>query len=183
MSKKGDYTVSDYIDFDYAVKTFRNLNNTGDVFGLYGLVSIYFGMRVGDVRKLTFEDLRETHITVKEEKTDKVRKIETARIQDALTYHKGKTGLAFKSQKGKVFTNQRLNVKLKELFKNEIDKGCNISTHSLRKTFGRQVWKKNNESEASLILLSDIFNHSSIGLTRRYLGITKDEITNIYLNL
>ncbi len=58
--------------------------------------------------------------------------------------------------------------------------GKRISTHSFRKTFGREVWKKNGNSELSLIKLSLLFNHSSTSITRIYLDITRDEIKNLY---
>jgi hypothetical protein len=34
-----------------------------------------------------------------------------------------------------------------------------------------------------LILLMDMFNHSSSGITRRYLGIRSDEMEKIYLKM
>lgn len=43
-------------------------------------------------------------------------------------------------------------------------RGKRISTHTWRKTFGREVWKRNKYSEASLIKLSLLFNHSSTAL-------------------
>tara|TARA_R110002051_G_scaffold95783_2_gene165805 strand:- start:1493 stop:1696 length:204 start_codon:yes stop_codon:yes gene_type:complete len=58
-----------------------------------------------------------------------------------------------------------------------------ISSHSLRKSFGRRVWENNGKSDEALTYLSEIFNHQSIAMTRKYLGIRADEIKDIYLNL
>ena len=62
-------------------------------------------------------------------------------------------------------------------------KGDDISTHSLQKAFGRRVWENNNESEKALLYLSDSFNHTSIAITRNYLGLRKEELNDIYMNL
>jgi len=59
-------------------------------------------------------------------------------------------------------------------------RGKRISTHSWRKTFGREVWKRNNYSERVLIALSLLFNHSSVGITRIYLDITREEVNDLY---
>jgi site-specific recombinase XerD len=59
-------------------------------------------------------------------------------------------------------------------------RGKRISTHSFRKTFGREVWKRNNYSEASIVKLSELFKHSSTSVTRIYLSITKEEINDLY---
>jgi site-specific recombinase XerD len=54
------------------------------------------------------------------------------------------------------------------------------STHNWRKTFVRKVWKSDGQSEASLLRLSSLFNHSSIAITRIYLSIIKEEVDNLY---
>ena len=59
-------------------------------------------------------------------------------------------------------------------------RGKRISTHTFRKTFGREVWKRNNYSEASLVKLSELFKHSSTSITRIYLSITKEEVNDLY---
>jgi integrase len=59
-------------------------------------------------------------------------------------------------------------------------RGKRISTHTWRKTFGREVWRRNNYSEASLIKLSLLFNHSSTAITRIYLDITREEVGDLY---
>jgi len=59
-------------------------------------------------------------------------------------------------------------------------RGKRISSHTFRKTFGREVWRRNNYSEGSLVKLSQLFNHSSVGITRIYLSITKEEVDDLY---
>ena len=57
----------------------------------------------------------------------------------------------------------------------------NFSCHSLRKTFGRQVYNMNNEnSELALVKLMELFNHSSVSITKRYLGLRQEEILETY---
>ena len=53
--------------------------------------------------------------------------------------------------------------------------------HSLRKTFGRQVYNMNSEnSELALVKLMELFNHSSVAITKRYLGLRQEEILQTY---
>lgn len=57
----------------------------------------------------------------------------------------------------------------------------NFSCHSLRKTFGRQVYNMNSEnSELALVKLMELFNHSSLAITKRYLGLRQEEILETY---
>ena len=85
------------------------------------------------------------------------------------------------SQKGTVFTIQRINVILKEIKKKYRLKVKNFSCHSLRKTFGRQVYNMNSEnSELALVKLMELFNHSSVSITKRYLGLRQEEILQTY---
>ena len=58
-----------------------------------------------------------------------------------------------------------------------------FATHSLRKTFGYNVIKMNQDNPRSLQLLQKIFNHSSPSITLRYVGITSDEINKTYNDL
>jgi site-specific recombinase XerD len=54
-----------------------------------------------------------------------------------------------------------------------------IGSHSLRKTFGYFAFKQG----ASLTLLMKVFGHSSEAITARYIGITQDDINQVYVNL
>jgi integrase len=76
---------------------------------------------------------------------------------------------------------QRINVILKEIkatYKLNIK---NFSNHRLRKTFGRQVFSMSGEnSEMALIKLMQIFMHSNMNITKRYLGLKDEEIKEAY---
>ena len=57
----------------------------------------------------------------------------------------------------------------------------NFSCHSLRKTFGRQVYNMNSDNaELALVKLMELFNHSSVAITKRYLGLRQEEILQTY---
>ena len=58
--------------------------------------------------------------------------------------------------------------------KNHID--GNISCHSLRKTFGYHAWKQGTPSA----LIMNIYNHSSIEITKRYLSIYQDDKDELF---
>lgn len=80
-------------------------------------------------------------------------------------------------------TIQYVNMKLKEFkykYKLRID---NFSTHTFRKTFGRYVYDKSEHSAESLILLNKILNHSSIQVTKTYIGITQEEVAGIFASI
>ena len=183
-SKKGRITRSNYIDYDKAYNKALKLLNTKDAkFGLYIMTSINIGLRIGDILNLTHSDLINGEKEFREEKTEKAKKVKfNKHILDA--YNKvfkdvkvNANDFIFKSQKNSVFTRQQINRKLKNTF---TIKNKNISSHSLRKTFGRRVYETNNESEKALLLLNDIYNHTSIKQTRDYLDITQEEINNVY---
>lgn len=54
-----------------------------------------------------------------------------------------------------------------------------IGTHTLRKTFGYHAYKQGTD----ITVLMKMMNHSSPGITLRYIGITQDQMDNVYLNL
>jgi hypothetical protein len=56
----------------------------------------------------------------------------------------------------------------------------NVSSHLFRKTLGNRVLKLNNYSNESVLLLMELFNHSSPAITKKYLGIREKEISDVY---
>jgi integrase len=174
-------TGSIYIDFDKALNKGMKLIKTNEnrSFGLLIVCGINLGLRIDDLLKLSLEELTKSSIEITEGKTNKKRKlIINDNIKKALKhFNNSNLSYPFKSQKGSTYSTQHVNRLMKKYFKGK------VSTHSLRKSFGRRVWSNDNESERSLIYLSELFNHSSTLTTRIYLGIRQEELDDIYLNL
>jgi integrase len=55
-----------------------------------------------------------------------------------------------------------------------------IGTHSLRKTFGYHAYKKTG---GNIALVQRLLNHDNPGDTLRYVGITKDEMDEVFISL
>lgn len=175
-------TGSTYLDFDKAGSKGLKLIRTGEnpAFGLLIISGINLGLRIGDLLTLTFGQLRKKIILLDEQKTGKSRELKiNDNIRNAMEYfqEQPENFYAFRSQKGTVYTPQHVNRLMKKYFNK------NATSHSLRKTFGRRIWDKYNRSDETLILLSDTFNHTNTAITRRYLGIRREEINDMYDNL
>ena len=202
QNRLGRETTSDYINFDTAMRVAEKLldDDKKKIIGLYIIFSINTGLRVSDVLSISWRELlhpikkgNDVFISVLERKTENTKKESKPRIiklNEAIlkalrNFNVTENNLdkkVFTSQKDSVFSVQQLNRILKDVFSKE-SKEYNISTHSLRKTFGRQVYETNNQSEHALIKLSEVFQHSSLSITRLYLGIRQSEINDIYDNL
>lgn len=190
MSKKFSITTADYLSWDEMLILIRRLfNDENYKMSLLIALGSFFGLRISDLLTLRWEQiLNIEEFTIIEKKTGKKRKIT---INPQLQKHilecfdkikpLGVRGYIFLSQKGGVYSVQRINIMLKEIkkkYKLNID---NFSTHSFRKTFGRQVFNLSEDnSEMALILLMDIFNHNSLSTTKRYLGLKDEEIKEVY---
>ena len=189
------YKTSDYLEFDKTLNKCLKLIQTDKRYRIAFLiiVGINSGLRISDILKLKHADLKNEFIELNEKKTKKRRRITInnhiinayqqfcKRLQDDNIKVKD-DDFIFISQKSSVYSIRHVNRELKILLADK-KSGLHISTHTMRKTFGRKVFENNNENEKSLIYLSDIFNHSSVSITRRYLGIRQEEIRDIYLNL
>ena len=185
--------VSDYIEFDTAQRKGFQLLKDDKKFriGFYIIVGINTGLRVSDLLKMRFGDFKSDKLVLTETKTKKQRIITiNTNIKKAydrlskkfieLNIDINDDDYIFVSQKGMVYNTQSINYILKQVFNT---KKLQISNHSLRKSFGRRVYEINNDSENALVLFSDIFNHSNLSITRRYLGIRQETISNVYLAL
>lgn len=158
------------------------------------IVGCYFGLRIGDLLNLKWNDLLDAQeIIVLEGKTKKKRRITLNQsVINALIFcsEKQKEKHAFRIERyifanrwGGKITVSYINKRLKFIFKKYNVKVANASSHTLRKTFGKRIYEMDNKSERSLIYLSEIFSHSNIAITRKYIGITQEQISDLYINL
>ena len=190
MSLKYSNTTADYLVWSDAMNLIRKLAKDENYkMSLLIALGCFTGLRISDILALRWNQiLGVSEFTIIEKKTGKKR---TLRLNPQLQEHIqecyehiqpiGVKAPILVSQKGTIFTIQRINVILKEVKKKYRLKVKNFSCHSLRKTFGRQVYNMNSEnSELALVKLMELFNHSSIAITKRYLAIRREELLETY---
>lgn len=177
------FKTSDYLTTDEILRLKRYFRKEGN----YRMcLLIEFGvktlLRYSDLCRIKWVDvLCKDTLILNEKKTGKRREItigKTLRESIETIYNELKSPY----QEGIIFqyTLQHTNLLLKEGGKSEKIRNKNISTHSLRKSGSRFIWENNGHSDEYLIKLSSILNHSSTSITRRYLGISREEIKDIY---
>jgi integrase len=159
-------------------------------------IGLNTGLRVSDLLELKFEDLNDNRILrIIEIKTQKIKLIKFNTICvnsfEILKKYYMKKGIPaeeflFKSL-NREFIKKRIFKKISysgikkyfTLLKNELKLEYPIGTHSLRKTFGKRIY----ENESDLGLVMKLLNHSSEGVTLRYIGIDDELIIKCYDNL
>lgn len=183
MSLKNSTTTADYIPYEVATLTASKLlkDSKTELIGRYIIIAINTGLRCSDILTLKYEQLQNDTLQLTEQKTGK-KKIIALNDNIRSIIPADAKGSLFVTQKGNTITIQHLNRLLKDVFSKQA-KTLNISTHSCRKCFGRRVYENNNESEKALVYLMELFNHSTLTMTKKYLGIRQEELNNIYLNL
>ena len=177
------YKTSDYLTTDEIHRLIRYFKKLGN---LRMCLLIEFGvktlLRYSDLSRIQWVDIvgKDTLI-LNEKKTNKRREIsigKTLRESIETTYNElkqpNKEEFVFQ------YTLQHTNLLLKEGGRDVKIRNKNISSHSFRKSGSRFIWENNGHSDEYLIKLSSILNHSSSSMTRKYLGISRDEIKDIY---
>lgn len=191
MSIKGTKTTTSYIEWSDFKSLISKLERDQEYkFCLLISIGVFTGLRISDLLTLKYSDLFDKEILIlQEKKTEKHRSIKiNADLQEIVKRIvksmdvEDLNQLIFINRYGtKAINRSYANLKLKELFKKyNVKVDGNISSHTFRKTLGRRVMEKNDYSNQYLILLSELFNHSSPTITRRYLGIRDKEIHDIY---
>jgi integrase len=151
------------------------------VYYLLVRLGVSTALRFSDLSRIKWCDvLGKQTLVMAEKKTGKVREIPLAPelSQNLLSIYR-KLGEPSANQPIIPLTIRGVNKQIKVLASRAGVRGKRISTHTWRKTFGREVWRRNNQSEASLIKLSYLFNHSSTSITRVYLDITREEVNDM----
>ncbi len=139
-------------------------------------------LRYSDLSRIKWVDvLNKQTLTLKEKKTSKVREI-PLQVELTDTLSKIYTKMDCPDVTGVIIPLhiRTINKQIKLYAAKAGVRGKRLSSHSFRKTFGREVWRRNNFSEGSLVKLSELFQHSSTKITRIYLSITKEEVDDLY---
>lgn len=190
MSVLNSHTTADYLEWNVMLNLIRKLYRDGDYrMSLFIGCGCFFGIRVSDLRKLTWSMLlNDDKFVINEQKTGKRRIVKInsdfqKHIQHCYEALKieNSNEFCFLSRKNMVMTTQRINVRLKEIKKRYNIKIDNFSCHSLRKAFGRKVFESSGDNaQLALVKLSELFNHSCISITKIYLGLREKELLETY---
>ena len=163
------------------------------------LIGINLSLRISDLINLKWNFFYKDDMTLRDfykiqpKKTRKIGKFVTLYFNDAVKMavtqfveqypFEDINDYVFKSRKGNNPISERAVWKI--IVDTGIEAGIekNIGTHSLRKTFGYHVWHNAEDKEKSLVMLMIIFNHSSTTVTKKYIGVTNEEIECVFNEL
>lgn len=157
------------------------------------VVGINTGLRIADLLTLTWEDVLtekkkfKVNIYIWEKKTGKENRFPiNENAQETLV--RLFEALDIQEYVCPIFSSRNANMKAisRSQAWRTINATCaavgvreNVWTHTLRKTWGYWAWKNG----VPLPIIMEVLNHSSITVTKRYLGITQDEINKAYMDL
>ncbi len=157
------------------------------------LFGLYTALRISDILSLKWKDIYDfekncfvEHLYIQEKKTQKQTCIPLNRhVKEALLLYKKQRNPNVEDCIFTKTTNYKTPLSRSQAYRiirhaaEETLEEPNISCHSLRKTFGYHAWKQGTPPA----LLMDIYNHSSYGVTKRYLGINQDERDSIFMKI
>lgn len=145
------------------------------------IMALNTGMRIGDIITLKVLDVKnKTHIAIREEKTNKTKLfpingqlreeinnyINGMREEDYLFESRQKNSSGVKTHISRVQAYRYIKNVAEEL---GIE---NFGMHSFRKSFGYFYYQQTKD----IAKLMQIFNHSSQEVTKRYIGLSQEEI-------
>ena len=168
------------------IKEYLKEENTARNYLLF-VLGINSALRISDLLGLKIKDTRKEdgslkeHIYLRESKTSKEQKYHLSEsAKEALRYYfdevdPNQDDWLFPSQKGG-HIGRTWAWTLVSRWGNKFDVEGICSPHSLRKTYGFMARKK---FDMPIELIQSKFNHSSPGVTRRYVGIAEEEIAEM----
>jgi integrase len=173
--------IRDKNDIQRIVDYFNN--NDKRKYAVLFLLGINSGLRISDLLGFKVKDvLNQSSIKLREQKTGKYKlfplKEELQKLLNDFCKNRNPNEWLFVG---------RHNLKLDRIIVyktivhacKELNIDANVGTHTMRKTFGYHHYKQFHD----IALLQTIFNHYSPVVTKRYIGITQDEVNESYLNL
>ncbi len=170
------------------MKKILKVNNLRD-YCLF-VLGINSGLRISDLLNLKISDVVEgkkikDRISLREQKTGKVKDFpigatSVKALKEYLdTWDYTYEDYLFKSRKGNGAISREQAWRILSSAADSVGINEAIGTHTLRKTFGYWAFK----SGVDITRIQKLLNHSSPGITLAYIGITRDELDDVYLNL
>lgn len=161
-------------DPDTIIEIKKHLKKTSERNYILFLLGINTGLRISDILKLRVRDVKGTHISIREQKTEKQKRlmITSGLRRELQPYIESKEDDEYlvKSRQGinrPIGRSMAYKILRKVASRFGLEE---IGNHTLRKTYGYFFYKQTND----IALLQEIFNHSSEKVTLRYIGINQD---------
>lgn len=190
---KGQLTTADYLPYKEFLRLLEALDRDGEYLGeTYCWLSFCTAFRASDVRTLKWKDvLGKKELVRVEQKTQKSRKVKfnagvvekTAGLYEKLGRPATDSYIFANPRTGLPYSLEHINRQLKIYRVKYRVPVRAFSTHSFRKTFGRYVYELMGRSAESLILLNQIFRHTNLETTRRYIGLAQEDIDKVYMSI
>ncbi len=155
------------------------------------IMGTYTALRISDLLRMKWSDVYDeerrvfqNHVTIMEQKTGKMKTIAlNSQILGALRQLYPHRKCEF------IFANNRKNAKAISRVQAwriihaavvAIGIAGRIACHSLRKTWGYHAW---TSGSVSPVIIMEVYNHSDYKITKRYLGVTQDDLDKAYLGM
>ena len=172
-----------------AIKDILRASNLRD-YCLFTL-GINSGLRISDLLHLAVKDVTDEkgrvkdRVVIREQKTDKVKDFPFGKTtQKALREYLATVTVPpeaplFPSQKGGGTLTRQQAYRIINNAARKIGITDKIGTHTMRKTFGYHAY----QAGMDITRIQQLLNHSAPSVTLRYIGITQDQLDEVYLTL
>lgn len=195
MASFGTTSNNDYLQFSRATDLVRQLYTDEKYrMSLFVGCGIFFGLRASELLGLKWcQILNNDTIVIINESRHKTRSItvnESFRDHIRMCYEALKSPdinqPCFLNKSGGVISIQMINRSLKDINRKYNLSIDHFSTHTLRKTWARQIWEienRNGKGDLALAILCDMMSHSSTSVTRKYIGLNDPDGIMIWSDL
>lgn len=154
------------------------------------VLGINSGLRISDLLKLKVSDVLDgkkvrDRITMREQKTGKAKDFPLGKTakkaldEHLVTWEHKPEDYLFRSRKGKGALTRQQAYNIINDAARAVGIQEQIGTHTLRKTFGYWAYKQG----VDITIIQKLLNHSAPSVTLRYIGITQDQLDEVYLAL
>lgn len=198
MSKLNQITTCNALQWEDAQKLVDHLMASQKYkYALLAQSGFMLGLRISDLLSLTWRNLLNvSELIVREKKTKKIRKIYiNQKLQDLVkvVYERLKIENDGVIELDKPIFLNRFGTKpisisyvdrMLPKYLNQINIKCvRAGSHTFRKSFGKRLYDAGNQTEHSLIMLSELLHHSSVSSTRQYIGLNQESFRQAFQSL
>tara|TARA_R110002020_G_scaffold475597_1_gene711167 strand:+ start:135 stop:749 length:615 start_codon:yes stop_codon:yes gene_type:complete len=187
------------VDLDKTIKALKSDRYKSSKYRgkrLYVLTQLFTGLRFSDIENMTFGDIVNHEYMFKTQRKNKkdirmrypsVFREYIQNVYDSIEYITDESYLTARNYATNKPTSYKTALRFAKALLDENDliresdketnNTVNIGTHSFRKAFATRYYDRSEDKERALEDLCYHFNHSSVSMTRRYIGLNLNQIS------